>query len=655
MTVWNVKTPSWKLESGNIMAEATGPIPLLTVLSRKLEEFLNEVDNNHLVWLREIEEEAKRMFTRPSLETTKEEIEEEIAEETSPNILSEITDLVEQVSKSPRHSLRHHSASKIADSIPAAEREGINSSKGSPDHITKQNSPNKENNAVQSSATEESLSARRKQSYKRAVNEIYESPTDEEKKLDEDCSPPRKKTPSPPCPSSKILRPNLKTFLHTVQKNQLLMTPVSAGRGVVKSFIKRNTPVKIDAKIISEKEKQRLEMLKKKEEAEMLRKQKLEEEKKRRMEEARLKREERMRKVLQARERVEKIEEEKKKKIENKFAQIDEKSEKIREERLAEEKAKKKVAAKKMEEVETRRRQEEESRKQKLLQLEEEERKHQEMLQRKKEDEELEKQRKMAEAKKQAELRQAEIERERLREQQLAAEKEIERKKELERIKAEKERERQEKEKALQLQRELERSAREEAAAREKERLRKEMEERERKKLEEQRQATLERQRQEKLRLENERKLQESLEKKGQQAKSASNKDALNVTMDVPAPSVCQSYQMTPKGCDPKPPKINPNNYGMDLNSDDSTDDEGAPRKPIPSWAEGKLLMQAINRQYYNPPDHQSYFGEVENPKLEEIFYKSKPRYNKRTSSAVWNSPPSLGNRDNFAYTLKKF
>lgn len=41
---------------------------------------------------------------------------------------------------------------------------------------------------------------------------------------------------------SQVVRP-FKTFLHTVQKNQLLMTPTSVGRhGVIKSFIKYNTP-----------------------------------------------------------------------------------------------------------------------------------------------------------------------------------------------------------------------------------------------------------------------------------------------------------------------------------------------------------------------------------------------------------------------------
>lgn len=48
------------------------------------------------------------------------------------------------------------------------------------------------------------------------------------------------------------MRP-FKTFLHTVQKNQLLMTPSSVGRNnVVKSFIKHNTPLRTDPKVRKE-------------------------------------------------------------------------------------------------------------------------------------------------------------------------------------------------------------------------------------------------------------------------------------------------------------------------------------------------------------------------------------------------------------------
>ncbi|KAM6309026.1 inner centromere protein [Aegotheles albertisi] len=454
-----------------------------------------------------------------------------------------------------------------------------------------------ENNLIKNGETlEPPQSARRKPSYRRAVDERYDNQQEEDGGL----SPLRRKTPSPTFPASKVVRP-FKTFLHTVQKNQLLMTPSSMGRnGVIKSFIRYNTPLQSDPK---EKERQKLETLRKKQEAEQLRKQKLEEEKKRRLEEAKMKREERLRKVLQARERAVQIEEERKRRIEQKIALFDEKSEKVREERLAEEKIKKKAAAKKMEEAEARRRQDEEARKQKALQQEEEERRHRELMQKRK-GEEQERARKIAEQ------RHAEQE----REKQLAAERELERKKEQERIQAEKLREQQEKAARLQ----------KEAA---KEQLRKEMEKKEQ---EERRLAEMKRQEQE------QKKLPEELK-----AKDIAQTQHLENKENSPA---CNSYQMTPQAQKaPKPPPINPNNYGMDLNSDDSTDDESQPRKPIPAWATGSQLSQAVVRQYYNPPNVDALFGAIASPKLEDIFYKSKPRYFKRTSSAVWNSPPFPG------------
>lgn len=49
-----------------------------------------------------------------------------------------------------------------------------------------------------------------------------------------------------------------------------------------------------------------------------------------------------------------------------------------------------------------------------------------------------------------------------------------------------------------------------------------------------------------------------------------------------------QSYVITPKGGNkPLFKSKSLEDYGMDQNSDDSTDDESAPKKPIPSWAEG--------------------------------------------------------------------
>ncbi|KAL8170071.1 UNVERIFIED_CONTAM: hypothetical protein K2H54_062757 [Gekko kuhli] len=320
---------------------------------------------------------------------------------------------------------------------------------------------------------EQPQSVRRKASYKRAVNELYDG-----QHTEDELSPPRKKSLSPQCPASKVVRP-FKTFLHTVHKNRvLMMTPSSVSQNsAIKSFLKYNSPVRTNPKeeerlwhaaaaamakgckylLVElefplgypevEKERQRLENLKKKVEAEQQRKQRMEEEKRRRLEEMKRKREERLRKVLQARERVEEREEQKKKLLEQKLAQH---NEKVQEEKIAEEKVKKAAAAKKAEELE--------ARKQRVLQLEEK-RRQQELMQKRKE-EEQEKARQVAEL-----------------EKKLAAERELEKKRQQEKLQAQQERER--KEKAARLQREL-------MAAKEKERLQKEAEEQERKLQEEQ-------------------------------------------------------------------------------------------------------------------------------------------------------------------------
>ncbi|XP_053740951.1 inner centromere protein A isoform X2 [Synchiropus splendidus] len=440
---------------------------------------------------------------------------------------------------------------------------------------------------------------------------------------------------TPPKKSQSAVRPNMRSFLHTVQKNQMLMmTPNTLGRSaVIKSFIKHTTPLKTDPKT---KERMKLEALRKKQEQEEERMRKMEEEKRRKQEELRRKRDERLRRVNEAKVKEEQKEEEKKKKIEQKMAQIDDK-------RQAEEKAKKKVALKRQEELELKRKLEEEAKRKKLIQAEEEKR-QQELLAKKAEEEELAA-RKVAEARRALELRR---EQERERERQAALEKE-----------------QKEREKALVLQRELEK------AAREKER----REQEEKRRLEELQRLAAE----EKAAKEREAaKLRELANEKAAAARMA----ALNVTVDIEPPNAStpvgkgmamnvtvdieppaqstpvgkgtalnvtvdieqspQSYSLTPTN-GKKAVKVSESveDYGMDQNSDDSTDDESAPRKPVPSWAKGHGLQQILMKQYFNPPDFEAFFGSIDPPKLEEIFSKSKPRYFKRTSSAVWHSPPA--------------
>ncbi|XP_071353167.1 inner centromere protein A isoform X2 [Trachinotus anak] len=503
----------------------------------------------------------------------------------------------------------HPSVGRITRSVAA------NSPKLAPPSLfiteQKMSTPDKRTVVTEKQQTSQSSRRSSRSTKRKAPDTVEESPT---KRL------------SPPKKSQSAIRPNMRSFLHTVQKNQMLMmTPNSLGRtAVIKSFIKHTTPMRVDPKLsvgIVTKERHKLEALKKKQEQEEERMRKMEEEKKRKQDELKRKRDERLRRVFEAKVKEEQREEEKKKKIEQKMAQIDEKNDK----RLADEKAKKKVAIKRQEELEQKKKLEEEARRKKIQQAEEEKRQQEA---KKKAEEEEQRSRKLAEARKALELkREQERERELERERQAAAE-----------------RERVEKEKALALQREVER------AAREKER--RELEEK--RKLEEQQRLAAE---------EKAAKEREAAKQREAAAKQAAKTQAaagLNVTVDIEHSVMStpvgkggglnvtvdieqspQSYPITPKGGN-KPLMMSKNSedYGMDQNSDDSTDDESAPRKPIPSWAEGPNLQQIIMKQYFNPPDLDSFFGTIEPPKLENIFYKSKPRYFKRTSSAVWHSPP---------------
>ncbi|XP_014915800.1 inner centromere protein isoform X2 [Poecilia latipinna] len=435
---------------------------------------------------------------------------------------------------------------------------------------------------------------------------------------------------SPPKKSQSTIKPNMRSFLHTVNKNQMLMmTPSSIGRtAVIKSFIKQTTPLKVDPKInmgIVTKERYKLEALRKKQEQEEERMRKMEEEKKRKQEELKRKREERIKRVFEAKVKEELREEEKKKKIEQKMAQIDEKNDK----RQAEEKAKKKLAAKRQEELEQKKKLEEEARKKKIQQ-EEEEKRQQELAAKKKAEEEEQQARKALERQ-----REQELERERQAAAAAAAA-------------AAAERERVEKEKALALQREVERAAREKEK-RELEERRKALEDK-RKLEEQQRLAAKEKalkEREEAKRREaaaaEAQLLNKTVDLEHSAMKTPIRKGGLNVTVDIQEMSP-QSYTITPNGGNKKLTiSKNPQNYGMDQNSDDSTDDESAPRKPIPAWAGGASLEQLIMKQYFKPIDVDSIFQPIEPLRLENIFYKSKPRYFKRTSSAVWHSPPAGG------------
>ncbi|NXB73234.1 INCE protein, partial [Donacobius atricapilla] len=405
----------------------------------------------------------------------------------------------------------------------------------------------------------------------------------------------------------------------------------------IKDFIKRNTPTRLHLKVRHEKERQRLENLRKKQEAEEQRKKKVEEEKRRRQAEMKQKREERLRKAQQARERAEQMEEKKKKRVEQKILQSDEKVHisQVREEKVAEERSKRK-GSKKHGEAEARK--QKALRWGKMFQLLEpyrvfllfflqEENEQQEPLQ-KREDEVKERGKTVLELKNLLEQQQLGQMKERCKlvpvlEQGIGhGHGEAQRGKE----------------KPPQAQQEPAAVAGKATKVG----------------------------REGKCGLQGAR-LDLSRDRTGRGEKTHSTSSPWDMAeqscqgepwlrhsprvapaalgtgnpMEKQVKSLSTSCLGSLKAAQgPESPPANENSYGLDLNSDDSTDDESNPRKPVPAWADGAQLQQAIVHQYYHPVDVDALFGAIPSPRLEHIFYKSKPRYFKRTSSAVWHSPP---------------
>ncbi|NWS73623.1 INCE protein, partial [Crotophaga sulcirostris] len=363
-----------------------------------------------------------------------------------------------------------------------------------------------------------------------------------------------------------------------------------------------------------EKERQRLESLRRKQEAEEERRKKVEEEKRRRQAEMKQKREERLRKALQARERVEQMEEEKKKRMEQKILQSDEKGRlsHVREEKVGEERGRKKLS-KKCGEAEARRQRAPRAVRAVrgpsclvfFLLQEESESEQPEPLQKRREDEVKEKGKRVWELRKLVEQRQMEQGKERYglvlswrrgpggvglqhvqrREQGLW-----------------------EGRSARIWWWELSWSPGAGALG-----------------------------------------CLQGLEHLDQVSPPWQGELSCQPGASASCTNHCLWFQKSISASCLGPPKaaresgspaVDENDYGMDLNSDDSTDDENEPRKPVPAWADGAQLNEAIVHQYYHPTNIDQLFGLIPSPRLEDIFGKSKPRYFKRTSSAVWHSPP---------------
>ncbi|XP_051778990.1 inner centromere protein-like [Erpetoichthys calabaricus] len=263
---------------------------LKKMFEKKVQGFVDEVENNHMVWLQEILEEAAKMFSSnfseepelmPKTPTQKKrekkkrsffgrdenQIPSRKRDKPDTDVVSECLSVVEE-----------------AKDVLITQRATQSSSKrnaekcSSPHEGTTTNDQNKGN-----SKAEHSTDLKKRHGYKGTKAELNSQ--GEDCQADKPVSPVKKSLPVVTVPKGySAMKPHMKSFLHTVPRNQLLMsTPNSLCQStIVKSFIKHTTPLKVDTK---EKGRQHLEMLKKKKDQEIKRLKKMEDEKKWKLEE----------------------------------------------------------------------------------------------------------------------------------------------------------------------------------------------------------------------------------------------------------------------------------------------------------------------------------------------------------------------------------
>ena len=110
-------------------------------------------------------------------------------------------------------------------------------------------------------------------------------------------------------------------------------------------------------------------------------------------------------------------------------------------------------------------------------------------------------------------------------------------------------------------------------------------------------------------------------------------------TLGIAKP-VFTNYEVTPL----QPPKLkNQDNYDVSgLGSEDDTDDEDDPSKPIPEWARDPQLIRKVQAHAISMFNFTKVFKAASQSEvnLENIFKTRRKKFTERSSSANWDSTP---------------